>query len=80
MQLYNIDEQNDGNKLNQSKTKTDVIPLIETIDLVGRSVLLDIKDGENTVRAQIVEAIHDHDKAIKGNLEHIKFRCSVNED
>ena len=50
------------------------------MDLVGCSFLLDIEDGENKLRAQIIEEIQDHDKATKSNPEHIKFRCSVNED
>ena len=42
--------------------------------------LLDTEDGEDKLRAQIVEAIQDHDKTTISHPEHIKFRCSVNED
>ena len=74
IQLYKIDETNDENKLNQSENKIDPIPLIKQIDLIGRSFLLDIEDSENKLRTQIMEAIHDHDKATKSNPEHIRFR------
>ena len=50
------------------------------MDLVGYSFLLYTEDGESKLWAQIVEATQDHDKANNGNPEHIKFRCSVNED
>ena len=50
------------------------------MSLVGRSFLLDTEDGENKLRTQIVEAIQDNDKSTKCNPEHIKFRCSINED
>ena len=50
MQLYNIDEpqvsHDDENKLDHSENMTDSIPLVEPIDLVGRSCLLDTEDGE----------------------------------
>ena len=74
IQLYKIDETNDESKLNQSENKIDPIPLIKPIDLIGHSFLLDIEDGENKLRTQIMEAIHDHDKATKSNPEHIRFR------
>ena len=84
MQLYTLDESQstplEDDKLSQSKDKTEPMATIEHIDLVGRSFLLDTDDGENTLRAQIVEAIQDHNETTKSHPEHIKFRCSVNED
>ena len=84
MQLYKLDESQstsiEGAKLNQSERKTDSMPPNEPMDLVGQSFLLDTEDGENKLRAQSSEVIQDHDKATKGNPEHIQFRCSVNED
>ena len=56
------------------------MPLIELMDLLGRSFIPDTEGGENKLRTQIVEAIQDHDKSTKDNPEHIKFRCSINED
>ena len=71
MQLYKLDESQstyiEDDKLNQSENKTDFIAILEYIDLVGRSFLLDTEDGENKLRAQIVEAIQDYDKATKRN-------------
>ena len=56
------------------------MPLIEPMDLVQCSFLLDTEDGESKLRTQIVEAIQDYDKSTKDNPEHIKSTCSVNED
>ena len=84
MQLDKLDKSQstsiEGDKLSQSESKTDNMPLIEHMDLVGCSFLLYTEDGENKLRTQIAEAIQDHDKASKGNPEHIKFRHPVNED
>ena len=84
MQLYKLDKSQstsiEGDKLKQSESKTDSMPLIELVNLVLHSFFLGTEDGEIKLRTQIVEAIQDHDKATKSNPEHIKFRCSVNED
>ena len=83
MQLYQLDKSQiiplENDKPNQSEIKTNPLPLIEPLDLVGQSFLLDTENGEEILRAQIIEAIQDHDQHIKNNPEYIKFRCSVNE-
>ena len=61
MQLYKLDKSQStytgGDKLNQSENKTVYMILIEPTDLVGRTFILDTKDGENKLRTQIVEEI-----------------------
>ena len=58
MQLYKLDESQstsiEGDKLNQSENKIDYIPLIEPMDLLGRSFLLDTEDGENKLSTHSV--------------------------
>ena len=55
------------------------MPIVDPEELTGRTFLIPADDGQ-THRARIVEAIDDHEHATHSNDEHIKFKCSVNND
>ena len=54
-------------------------PLTNIQDLAGKSFSMDLDNGEKP-RATIVEAIKNHDNKVSSEKEHVKFRCSVNDD
>ena len=56
------------------------MPLIEPLDLLWCSFLLNTDDGEDKLNNQIVDEIQDYDKSTKDNPDHVEFRCFVNED
>ena len=54
------------------------MPIIEPADLRGRSFLLpERKDGEHH-QARFVKLIKEHDDRTNNNTNHVKFKCSVN--
>ena len=56
------------------------MPIIEPADLIGRSFLLpEREDGEHH-RTRIVELIKEHDNRTNNDANHVKFKCSVNND
>ena len=55
-------------------------PVISPQDLVGRTFLMDERSDGQHFRARIVECINDHEEATQQTSEHVKFRCSINED
>ena len=56
------------------------MPIIEPTDLIGRSFLLPKRDDGEHHRAKIVELIKEHDDKTSNDSNHIKFKCSVNND
>jgi hypothetical protein len=54
--------------------------IIKPEDLIGRTFLTSTRDNGQRFRARIVEAVEDHRQSISDNPEHIKFRCSINND
>ena len=55
-------------------------PATSPQDLVGRTFLMDERSDGQRFRARIVECINDHETATQQTSEHVKFRCSINED
>jgi Reverse transcriptase (RNA-dependent DNA polymerase) len=54
-------------------------PLSSLEELIGKTFLMDLPDGERH-RARIVELIEKHDDLINNNPERIKFLCSLDQD
>ena len=54
--------------------------MFEVDDLIGRTCLMQENEKGEIHRARIAELIEEHDHATQRNKEHIKFRCSVNNE
>ena len=54
-------------------------PLTNIQDLVGKSFLMDLDNGEKP-RVTIIKAIENHDNKVSSEKEHVKFQCSINDD
>jgi Reverse transcriptase (RNA-dependent DNA polymerase) len=67
---------------NDNTTSNDPVPeltVVDYSDLIGRSFLLDLENGERT-RARIqevVDSVEDHEHATQLAREHVKFKVSV---
>ena len=70
-----IDNIPDQNEIQQKP-----MPMIHPSDLVGRSFLLNENKNGEKFRAKNVKAIHEHDDKLEGNLNNMKFLCSVNDE
>ena len=55
------------------------MPIVDPEDLIGRTFLVPTNNGE-IHRAKIVECIQQHDETVATSSEHIRFRCSINDD
>ena len=55
------------------------MPIIDPEDLVGHKFLKELEDGQQH-RFHIVQAIKDHKHKVNNRPEHLKFKCSVNDD
>ena len=60
--------------------KTPSMPIIDPVDLVGRSFLKETEEDGQRFRVQIVEALDKQEKDLNSDAAHIHFRCSVNDD
>ena len=49
-------------------------------DLVGRTFLMKPRDDGQRFQAHIVDCIESHEDTFTKQPEHIKFRCSINDD
>ena len=54
--------------------------VVNPTDLVGRSFMLPTGDDGQRFRAHIVEAIGKFNDDLNASPEHVKFRCSINDD
>jgi len=56
------------------------VVVIDPEDLVGCTFLLDEQEDGQRFRVHIVECVAKHDKQTRMDPEHVKFKCSVNDD
>ena len=56
------------------------MPVIEPLDLVGRTFLLTPQEDGQRLRAKIVQAVEEQDTRLKNDKERIKFKVSVNDE
>lgn len=56
------------------------MPIINPVDLVGRTSLLDQQEDGQKFIAHIVEAINSHEDKVQNHPELLKFKCSINND
>jgi hypothetical protein len=72
----------DDHDANENPVNTEVpnMMLIKPEDLIGRTFLTEPKDDGHRYRARIVEAVDEHLQDVDDNPEHIRFKCSINDD
>ena len=61
----------------------DVMPTmvhVDTSELIGKTFLMDTQEDGSKHRARIVEMIENHEHATTNSNEHVRFRCSINND
>jgi hypothetical protein len=63
-----------------AKTEVPSLMVIKPEDLIGRTFLTAPKDDGHQYRARIVEAVDGHQQGIHDNPDHIRFKCSINDD
>lgn len=63
---------------NIAETLWRAAPIKNYSDLQGRSFLLQPRDDGQRFRATVIEALGDFENSCNASPEHVKFRCSVN--